>query len=153
VIQTPNNANNGIKYHAGRLLATYEAGAPLRCSVARQRVHARQPTADSRFMHIHALFPAGSAYELELSRELRTVGVCGFDGAWGTVEHWTENFTAHSKVDPATGELVYMGYNLVPVGGPPTVTVGVIDAAGRVTHRATLPVTRPSMQHDMVRCA
>jgi carotenoid cleavage dioxygenase-like enzyme len=27
VIQTPNNANNGIKYHAGRLLATYEAGA------------------------------------------------------------------------------------------------------------------------------
>ena len=96
---------------------------------------------------------AGSAYELELSRELRTVGVCGFDGAWGTVEHWTENFTAHSKVDPATGELVYMGYNLVPVGGPPTVSVGVIDAASRVTHRATLPVTRPSMQHDMVRFA
>jgi hypothetical protein len=32
VIQTPNNANNGIKYHAGRLLATYEAG------VTRQRI-------------------------------------------------------------------------------------------------------------------
>ena len=42
-----------------------------------------------------------------------------------------------------------MGYNLVPISGPPTVTVGVVDAAGRITHRATLPVARPSMQHDM----
>ena len=75
--------------------------------------------------------------------------MCSFDGAWSTVDHWTENFTAHSKVDPATGELVYMGYNLVPISGPPTVTVGVVDAAGRITHRATLPVARPSMQHDM----
>jgi carotenoid cleavage dioxygenase len=94
---------------------------------------------------------AGSAYELELSRELRSLGVCRFGGAWSTADHWTENFTAHSKVDPATGELVYMGYNLVPVAGPPTVTVGVVDAGGSITHRATLPVARPSMQHDMVR--
>jgi carotenoid cleavage dioxygenase-like enzyme len=94
---------------------------------------------------------AGSAYELELSRELRSLGVCRFGGAWSTADHWTENFTAHSKVDPATGELVYMGYNLVPVAGPPTVSVGVVDAGGSITHRATLPVARPSMQHDMVR--
>jgi hypothetical protein len=96
---------------------------------------------------------AGSAYELELSRELTSRGVCDFNGTWSTADHWTQNFTAHPKVCPQTGELVYIGYNLVPAGGPPTVTVGVVAPSGGVVHRATLPVARPSMQHDMVRCA
>ena len=95
VIQSPNNANNGIKWHAGRLLATYEAG---------------------------------SAYELRLCRELTTLGVCSFGkGGWSYADHWMENFTAHSKVCAVTGELCYVGYNLVPFGGPPTVTVGVLS--------------------------
>jgi len=116
VIQSPNNANNGVRWHGGRLLATYEAG---------------------------------SAYEMELSRELTTMGVCSFDGAWSFVDHWLDTFTAHSKVCPVTGELVYTGYNLVPFRGPPTVTVGVVAADGRLTHRARIPVARPSMQHDV----
>ena len=117
VIQSPNNANNGIRWHAGRLLATYEAG---------------------------------SAYELRLCRDLTTLGVCSFGkGGWNYFDHWTENFTAHSKVCPVTGELVYLGYNLVPFGGPPTVTVGVLSADGALAHKATIPVARPSMQHDV----
>lgn len=117
VIQSPNNANNGIKWHAGRLLATYEAG---------------------------------SAYELRLCRELTTLGVCSFGkGGWSYADHWMENFTAHSKVCAVTGELCYVGYNLVPFGGPPTVTVGVLSSDGSLAHKATIPVARPSMQHDV----
>lgn len=115
VIQSANNANNGVKFHAGRLLATYEAG---------------------------------SAYEVELGRQMRTLGVCSFGGSWGPYDHWTENFSAHAKLCSVTGELVYIGYNLVPFQGPPTVTVGVVSPAGAVAHRVTVPVSRPSMQHD-----
>jgi carotenoid cleavage dioxygenase len=79
--------------------------------------------------------------------------VCSFNGTWGTSDHWTKTFTAHSKTCPVTGELIYIGYNMVPASGPPTVTVGVVGTSGGVTHRATLPVVRPSMQHDMVRAA
>ena len=55
VIQSKNTANNGVKYHAGRLLATYESG---------------------------------SAYELELGRDLRTKGLCDFNQTLGTVDYW-----------------------------------------------------------------
>ena len=55
VIQSKNTANNGVKYHAGKLLATYESG---------------------------------SAYELELGRDLRTKGLCDFNQTLGTVDYW-----------------------------------------------------------------
>jgi len=116
VVQSANSANNGVQFHAGRLLATYEAG---------------------------------SAYELELRPGLRSARPCSFGGSWGLLQSWTENFSAHSKVCPETGELVWIGYNLVPLGGPPTVTVGVVAPDGVIAHTATLPVSRPSLQHDV----
>ncbi len=97
------------------------------------------------------MFCLGSAYELELSRELTSRGVCSFADTWSTGDHWTQTFTAHAKICPSTGELIYIGYNLVPVHGPPSVTVGIVDPdpAKGVTHRVTVPVARASMQHDM----
>ena len=58
-----------------------------------------------------------------------------------------DNMTAHGKVCPTTGEMVYIGYNLIDVDGDgvTNVTVGVVDAEGRRSHRATIPVLRPSM--------
>jgi hypothetical protein len=51
--------------------------------------------------------------------------------------------------------MVYIGYNLIDVSmerdGVTNVTVGVIGRDGRRTHRATVPVLRPSMQHDVGR--
>lgn len=69
----------------------------------------------------------------------------------GTVDYWLDNMTAHGKVCPLTGEMVYIGYNLIDIDGDgvTNVTVGVIDAKGRRSHRATVPVLRPSMQHDV----
>jgi carotenoid cleavage dioxygenase len=82
VVQSKNTANNGVKAHAGALLATYESGA---------------------------------AYEVELNKSLKTRGVCDFRGSFGTADYWLDNMTAHAKTCPATGELVYMGYNLISV--------------------------------------
>ena len=118
VIQSKNTANNGVKYHAGRLLATYESG---------------------------------SAYELELGPDLKTLGLCDFRGTLTTKDYWLDNMTAHGKTDPNTGEMVYIGYNLIDVNGDGVtdVTVGVIGADGERIHRTTVPVARPSMQHDV----
>ena len=135
VVQSKNTANNGLKRHAGRLLATYESG---------------------------------SAYELVLSKELETVGVCDFNGSLSTADFWKDNFTAHAKTCPRTGDLIYMGYNLIStelggdlgsnsldVGrntqqkGKTDVVVGVIDASGTRAERTVVKAERPSMQHDL----
>ena len=49
VIQTPNNANNGIKFHGGRLLATYEAG------MATQRIAHRPSLIANRLSRAHVV--------------------------------------------------------------------------------------------------
>ena len=116
VVQSASSANNGVQWHAGRLLATYEAG---------------------------------SAYLLQPGPELRSLGPWDFGGSLNMLDAWTENFSAHSKVCPVTGEMIFISYNLVPLLGPPTVTVGVVGTGGRVEHRAVVPVSRPSLQHDM----
>ena len=67
VVQSASSANNGVQWHAGRLLATYEAG---------------------------------SCYQLEPGPELRSQGPCRFGGSLNTLDAWTENFTAHSKICP-----------------------------------------------------
>ena len=119
VIQSKNTANNGVKHHAGRLLATYESG---------------------------------SAYELELGRELRTKGLCDFSGTFGAADYWLDNMTAHAKTCAETGEMVYIGYNLIDTDGDgkSDVTVGVVDgASGARTRRGVVRAERPSMQHDV----
>ena len=119
VIQSKNTANNGVKLHAGRLLATYESG---------------------------------SAYELELGRELRTKGLCDFSGTFGAADYWLDNMTAHAKTCAETGEMVYIGYNLIDTDGDgkSDVTVGVVDgASGARTRRGVVRAERPSMQHDV----
>jgi hypothetical protein len=40
----------------------------------------------------------GSAYELELSPEMETKGLCDFGGTFGTKDYWIDNMTAHGKV-------------------------------------------------------
>ena len=123
VVQSKNTANNGVKAHAGTLLATYESG---------------------------------SAYELELSRDLTTRGVCDFKNTFTTKDYWLDNMTAHAKTCPATGELVYMGYNLISLDfAKPSeekttdVVVGVVDKHGERTSRRVVKMSRPSMQHDV----
>ena len=50
--------------------------------------------------------------------------------------------TAHGKTCPVTGEMVYIGYNLIDINGDGVtdVTVGVIDKNGSRTHLSLIHI-------------
>jgi carotenoid cleavage dioxygenase-like enzyme len=84
-----------------------------------------------------ALWEAGPAHALRVS-DLSTLGVRDFGGAL------THPLTAHPKLDPVTGELVFFGY--APL--PPYCWYSVADASGQLlfTHEVNLDVG--VMMHD-----
>src|SRR5579863_8679309 len=67
----------------------------------------------------------------------------------GYVDDYRGQVTAHPKIDPKTGEMVWFAYG---VGAPlsATVSYGVTDAAGRVVRRDDFEAPFPSMVHDFL---
>ncbi len=65
----------------------------------------------------------------------------------GYVASYRDRVTAHPKIDPETGEMVWFGYS---VGGwfSKTMSYGVTDANGRVTRRDNFEAPFSSMAHD-----
>ena len=74
----------------------------------------------------------------ELSRELETLGVWDFDGALQGA------FTAHPKIDPVSGEMMFFGYQPFP----PYLRYHVVDASGALVHSADIDLPNPIMMHD-----
>ncbi|MEF7614508.1 carotenoid oxygenase family protein [Aquincola sp. MAHUQ-54] len=56
-------------------------------------------------------------------------------------------FTAHPKIDPATGDMIFFGYG-VPDAWSPGMSYGSLDAAGRVTRFERFCAPYASMVHD-----
>ncbi len=79
----------------------------------------------------------GLPYELS-PKDLSTTGVYDFDGALKTA------FTAHPKIDPATGQLHFFGYGFTP----PFLTYHVAAADGTLLHSSEVPVRASTMIHD-----
>jgi len=73
-------------------------------------------------------------------RDLSTIDAYDFDGALMT----TSSFTAHPKIDPATGALHFFGYWVFP----PYLQYHVADASGRVVHSQDIAVAKSSMIHS-----
>jgi carotenoid cleavage dioxygenase-like enzyme len=69
---------------------------------------------------------------------LATVGLYDFGGKLGTA------MTAHPKMDPETGEMLFFGY--APF--PPFLTYHVADRNGALTRSEVIDVEWPSMMHD-----
>jgi carotenoid cleavage dioxygenase-like enzyme len=69
---------------------------------------------------------------------LSTVGLYDFGGKLGTA------MTAHPKMDPETGEMLFFGY--APF--PPFLTYHVADRTGALTRSEAIDVAWPSMMHD-----
>jgi len=84
-----------------------------------------------------ALMEAGRPTEVD--EELRTLGEFDFDGAL------VGPMTAHPKLDPVTGELVFFGYNPFP----PYVRVHVADVAGQLVRSVDVDLPAPVMMHDV----
>ena len=79
----------------------------------------------------------GEPYAVDVP-SLDTVGVDSVPGGLASM-------SAHPKVDPRTGELVWFDYSPLP----PYLTYGVADASGAVTHRVDIELDGPRLQHDI----
>ena len=74
---------------------------------------------------------------------LATRGSCDFSG------RVSGPFTAHPKIDPVSGEMVFFGYNAAG-RFTPTLSFGTIDGAGTVTRFDRFEAPYTSMVHDFI---
>ena len=79
------------------------------------------------------------AYEVSLP-ELATKGVCNFGGTF------SGSMSAHPKVDPRTGEMLFIDFNVFQ---EPYLRYGVADADGRVRHFVPIEAGEPKFYHDI----
>jgi carotenoid cleavage dioxygenase len=52
--------------------------------------------------------------------------------------------SAHAKVDPVTGELIYFSYGMAP-----KISYSVVSAGGELAHDIDIPLPGPRLPHDM----
>jgi carotenoid cleavage dioxygenase len=74
----------------------------------------------------------------ELTRELDTIGEWDFDGTL------RGPMTAHPKIDPVSGDLVFFGYS----AQAPYLRYHEADATGALVHSIDLDLPAPIMMHD-----
>lgn len=75
---------------------------------------------------------------IELTKNLDTLGIYTFGGKLGG------NMTAHPKICPATGEMLFFGYGLTP----PFLTYHRVTAAGALVQSEAIDVKAATMAHD-----
>ena len=111
----------------------------------------RQTLTDGGVANTNIIFHAGKLLALEeahLPTEIEpgTLATRGYHNYQGRV---AGSFTAHPKIDPITGELVFFGYN---AAGPltPALSYGSIDASGKATRFERFEAPYASMVHDFI---
>src|SRR5713226_7478066 len=83
-------------------------------------------------------YQCGLPYKLN-ARTLETLGVEDFGG------QLKRTISAHAKVDPVSGELLFFDYSTKP----PYLTYNVVSASGELTHHAPIDIPGPRLPHDM----
>jgi len=68
----------------------------------------------------------------------------------GYVDDYQGRVTAHPKIDPKTGEMVWFGYGVGDMPFSNTVSYGVTDASGKVVRRDNFEAPFSSMVHDFL---
>lgn len=88
--------------------------------------------------HLLALWEGGAPYDIKLP-DLTTIGKQTFNNKLQS------SFTAHPKVDTATGEMMFISYSMVQ---PPYLQYGIISPSGELL--GTIPIDLPVgvMMHD-----
>ena len=94
----------------------------------------------------HVVPHAGKVFALvetclptEVTPDLETVGRYDFGG------RLRSSMTAHPKIDPVTGDMVFFGYDVM---GPPWLRYHVVDAAGQLVRSEDIAIAGPAMVHD-----
>jgi carotenoid cleavage dioxygenase len=91
---------------------------------------------------LYTLKEDGLPYQIN-PKTLDTIGTHNFDGKWHS-----QTFTAHTKLDPVSGELIAFGYEATGLASD-DVFVYTLDKAGQVVHEARFKVPYVSMIHDV----
>ena len=81
---------------------------------------------------------SGKAHVVRLP-DLETLGTQTWQG------RLSRSISAHAKVEPRTGEMVFFDY----APRPPFLTFGVVSAAGELVHHAPVELPGPRLQHDI----
>ncbi|HEY5006672.1 MAG TPA: carotenoid oxygenase family protein [Caulobacteraceae bacterium] len=68
----------------------------------------------------------------------------------GYVDEYAGRVTAHPKIDPKTGEMVWFAYSVGDMPFSNTVSYGVTDAEGQVVRRDNFEAPYSSMVHDFL---
>lgn len=84
-----------------------------------------------------ALYELGRPYELD-PETLETIGF------WGDKQGYEGKMTAHPRVDPRTGEMLFYNCNT----GKPELTFHIADKSGHVTKSETIELPYSCMIHD-----
>eukprot|EP01116_Phalansterium_solitarium_P022471 TRINITY_DN7438_c1_g1_i1.p1 TRINITY_DN7438_c1_g1~~TRINITY_DN7438_c1_g1_i1.p1 ORF type:complete len:519 (-),score=158.11 TRINITY_DN7438_c1_g1_i1:328-1884(-) len=87
-----------------------------------------------------ALVESSNPTQVQLP-QLATVGLHNFDGKLSE----TDSFTAHPKVDPVTGEMLFFGYGL---RRQPYLKYHVVDKDGQLVRLMDVKLPIPAMLHD-----
>jgi carotenoid cleavage dioxygenase-like enzyme len=85
-----------------------------------------------------ALWEGAEPYEIAVPN-LETVGPYNYQGKLAS------RFTAHPKVDPETGEMMFYGY---AVTSEPYLQYSVVSPQGELTKTVTIDIPAPVMMHD-----
>jgi carotenoid cleavage dioxygenase-like enzyme len=131
--------------------AEHDAGRALFAGFGRKLPDAPASLTDGGVANTNIVFHAGRLLALEEAHlpteiepgTLKTRGYCDYKGGL------SGPFTAHPKIDPATGEMVFFGYN---AAGPltPALSFGSISASGAVTRFERFEAPYASMVHDFI---
>lgn len=104
------------------------------------------PMGDGVPSNTHVVTHAGRIFALvevalpmEVDKDLNTLGRWDFNGKLRSA------MTAHPKIDPVTGEMLFFGYNIF---GPPYLRYHVVNAQGELTRSEDIDLRGPAMVHD-----
>jgi carotenoid cleavage dioxygenase-like enzyme len=130
------------------LSAELEAGGPLWTGLAEPPDFANprgpfKDTANTDLVYhagqLLALWWLGGKPYVVALPSLETQGIQKYDGKLG------KGMCAHPKVDPRTGEMMFIDYGPLP----PFLTYGVIGADGKLVHKTAIDLPGPRLQHDI----
>ena len=89
---------------------------------------------------VASFYQCGDLYRLD-PLTLDDLGKC----TWGGTFPSDVGVSAHTKVDPRTGEMLFFNYSTTP----PYLHYGVVDAGNRLVHYVPVDLPGPRLPHDM----
>ena len=104
---------------------------------------------DGGVANTHIVWHAGKLMALEEGHKPFALNPLTLESQ-GYLEPYRDRVTAHPKIDPDTGEMVWFGYSIGEMPFTATMSYGVTDAGGTVVRRDDFEAPYSAMAHDFM---